>query len=172
MQQQTRQRTTRQRKSTPLPEKRGGTRQTTHSRHANTTHQHMVNHPPPFQAQKGGTQRKTERRKTREENTTRETRWCSGITCVLAGLRAHYPEHQHKEEERKTERRGRQTTRPHPPPFHNPQHSTTGQHAPQHIKSRQWTTDTTRPSTQHNRPPPFHNHITLSQRHNPKPTML
>ena len=49
MQQQTRQRTRRKRKSTPLPEKRRRTRQTTHRSHANTTHRHMVNHPPPFQ---------------------------------------------------------------------------------------------------------------------------
>ncbi len=37
MQQQTRQRQGRQRKSTPLPEKRGGTRQTPYCCHANTT---------------------------------------------------------------------------------------------------------------------------------------
>lgn len=42
MQQQTRQRTTRERKSTPLPEKRGRKKQTTRSRHANTAHRHMV----------------------------------------------------------------------------------------------------------------------------------
>ena len=48
MQQQTRQRQARQRQSTPLSEKRGGTRQTTRSRHADTTLQHMVNHTPPF----------------------------------------------------------------------------------------------------------------------------
>ena len=48
MQQQTRQRTRRQRQGTPLPEKRRRTRQTTHRSHANTTHRHMVNHTPPF----------------------------------------------------------------------------------------------------------------------------
>ena len=42
MQQQTRQRTRRQRKSTPLPEKRRRTRQTTHRSHANTMLRHMV----------------------------------------------------------------------------------------------------------------------------------
>ena len=45
MQQQTRQRTRRQRQSTPLPEKPGRTRQTTNCCHANTTHRHMVKPP-------------------------------------------------------------------------------------------------------------------------------
>ena len=63
MQQQTRQRTTRERKNTPLPEKRGRTRQTTRSRHANTTHRHMVNQPPPFQQEeRRGTKKDEERR--------------------------------------------------------------------------------------------------------------
>lgn len=40
----------------------------------------------------------------REEKTSNKgTQWCSGITCVLAWLRAHYPEHQHKEEEEEEE---------------------------------------------------------------------
>lgn len=115
MQQQTRQRTTRERKSTPLPEKRGRTKQTTRSSHANQAHQHMVNHPPPFQQQKkGGGQRR--------ENTTRQTQWCSGITCVLAGLRAHHPEHQQERQKRKRRRQRRQATRPH---TRTPRHSTT-----------------------------------------------
>ena len=107
MQQQTRQRQRRQRQSTPLPEKRGRTRQTTHRRHANTTHRHMVNHTPPFHNnRKDGVRRKTEEAREEEKRTTgRKTRWCSGITCVLAKLRAHYPEHQHKEEEERKRRR-------------------------------------------------------------------
>lgn len=119
MQQQTRQRTTRQRQSTPLPEKRGRTRQTTRRRHANTTHRHMVN------THRHSNKRKTEERgkagsgreKRQGDRGTKETQWCSGTTCVLAGLRAHYPEHQqHKDkgrqrktkEDRKTRRQGRE----------------------------------------------------------------
>lgn len=67
MQQQTWQRTRRKRKSTPLSEKRGRTRQTTHRSHANTTLRHMVNHTPPFQT--------IERRdKKKDEEQRRETR--------------------------------------------------------------------------------------------------
>ena len=68
MQQQTRQRTRRERKSTPLPEKRRRTRQTTRSRHANTTHRHMVNHPPPFQTIERRTVKKGEEQRRREHN--------------------------------------------------------------------------------------------------------
>nr|DAK32098.1 MAG TPA: hypothetical protein [Caudoviricetes sp.] len=59
------------------------------------------------------------------------------MTCVLARLRAHYPEHQHKEKE-KEEKRGRQATRPHPPPFHNTtrQHSTL-KHTPHQTQRQQ-----------------------------------
>ena len=126
-----RQRTRRKGKSTPLPEKRKRTRQTTHRRHANTTHRHMVNHPPPFQQQKkrrtvkkGGGRREEKRRESKQQG---ETQWCSGITCVLAGLRAHYPEHQQQERQRKKRRKDREkrktneeTTHPFctPPPFH------------------------------------------------------
>ena len=62
-------------------------------------------------------------------------------------------------------RRGKQTTRQHTltpshtPPSHNPQHSTTRQHAPPHIKSGQRTGDTTRPSTPHN----HHRYSTMTQ---------
>lgn len=107
MQQQTRQRTTRQRQSTPLSEKRRRKRQTTNRSHANTTLQHMVKPHRNSNRRKAGHEGRD-----REDETTRETQWCSGITCVLAELRAHYPEHQHEEEKRKTERRGRQSTRP------------------------------------------------------------
>ena len=145
MQQQTRQRTRRQRQSTPLPEKRGRTRQTTHRSHANTTLQHMVTTPPPFQHKKGGARRKRKRRKkedkTKEDKANnKKAQWCSGITCVLAWLRAHYPEHQHKKEEkeRKTERQDKQrelhthhtAAIPQPTTQYN---KTT--HTPQHIKS-------------------------------------
>ena len=124
MQQQARQRQTRERQSTPLPEKRGRKRQTTHSSHANTTHRHMVNHTPPFHNnRKDGARRKAVNRK---ERTQQGNTWCSGITCVLAKLRAHYPEHQQQKRQREKRRRQRrQATRPHthshpPPPFHNP----------------------------------------------------
>ena len=69
MQQQTRQRTRRERKSTPLPEKRGRKRQATRSRHANTTLRHMVNHTPPFQQKKGGKQGEEKRREHNKGNT-------------------------------------------------------------------------------------------------------
>lgn len=59
----------------------------------------MVNHPPPFNSRgKAGSRRKAAgRREKRREDKTRN-RMVFGITCVLAELRAHYPEHQHKEE--------------------------------------------------------------------------
>lgn len=125
MQQQTRQRTKRQRQSTPLPKKRRRKRQTTHRSHANTTHRHMVNHTPPFQTQKGGARRKA--RNGEERTQQRETQWCSGITCVLARLRAHYPEHQHKEEEGKRGRGHREEEdkqRDHTPQQDNTHHNT------------------------------------------------
>ena len=125
MQQQTRQRTRKKRKNTPLPEKRRRKRQTTHSRHANTTLQHMVNHTPPFQQKERRMVKKSEGLdNTKQSNTTRKTQWCSGITCVLAKLRAHYPEHHNKEEEKEREtRKTRQATRTtHPSPH---RHSTT-----------------------------------------------
>lgn len=46
----------------------------------------------------------THRKARRErEDKVRETQWCSGITCVLAGLRAHYPEHHNKKKEKEKE---------------------------------------------------------------------
>ena len=73
MQQQTRQRQGRKRKSTPLSEKRRRKRQTTRSRHANTTHRHMVNHPPPFHNnRKGEAQRKTGSGEKRREHNKRD----------------------------------------------------------------------------------------------------
>ena len=66
-------------------------------------------HAPPFQnteRRRGKeTGSRTEQKKRRQDN--RETQWCSGITCVLAGLRAHYPEHQHTKEEKGRERKRR-----------------------------------------------------------------
>ena len=187
MQQQTRQRQRRQRQSTPLPEKRGRTGQATRRRHANTTLRHMVNHPPPFQQKKGEargktrSERKARNRRHERGQDNKKIRWCSGITCVLAKLRAHYPEHQQqrggKDRKRKTNNK---TTHPHTLPPH-PRHSTTQhnktthttlKHTPQHIKSRQRTVNTTRPSTPHKPSPLFHNDTTLSQKHSTKPTML
>ena len=186
MQQQTRQRTRRKRKSTPLPEKRKRKRQTPHSRHANTTHQHMVNHTTPFQQKKGGTLRKTEE-KTRQEKTkltTRETQWCSGITCVLAGLRAHYPEHQHKEEKKERET-GRQDKQRELHTHHTHHTTAIPQPTTQYDKTRQdmhcrhnkvicrqYPPHTTRLSTQHKSSPLFPDKHTLSQKHKTKPTML
>ena len=103
MQQQTRQRQARKRKSTPLPEKRGRTRQTTNRSHANATVQHMVNtHTAIPLIERRGQER---RGRKRRDNTEQEQQWCSGITCVLAGLRAHYPEHQQTKRKRKKRRR-------------------------------------------------------------------
>ena len=52
---------------------------------------------------------------------------------MLAWLRAHYPEHQHKKEEGRR-KKNKKDKQPHPhhtphhiPPFHNPQHNTTRQ---------------------------------------------
>jgi hypothetical protein len=79
---------------------------------------------------------------------------------VLAGLRAHYPEHQHKEE--KEEKKGRKEEekteqRDHtpitPPPFHNPQHTMDSQQA----------LDTTAFPPQHKPSPPSRNNTTLPQ---------
>ena len=135
MQQQTRQRTRRERQGTPLPEKRGRKRQTTHRSHANTTHRHMVDTPAipthtkaDAEERRGAEQKKREekRRKERRREDNKKTQWCSGITCVLAGLRAHYPEHQHKEEEENREKRKTSNETTHPP-FHNPQHNATRQ---------------------------------------------
>ena len=124
---------------------------------------------------------KEKRRKARsreeKRNNRPKTQWCSGITCVLARLRAHYPEHQHKEEEEEEEEEDREkrktsneTSHPHttPPPFHNPQHSTTRQHAhhpetrattTRRVDSGQQTPRTLPPHTQSS--PPFRNDITL-----------
>ena len=64
----------------------------------------MVNHPPPFHKnRKGGVRRKAGSGE-REERTQQGNTMVFGITCVLAGLRAHYPEHQHKEEREEEER--------------------------------------------------------------------
>ena len=122
MQQQTRQRQRRQRKSTPLPEKPGRKRQTTHRRHAHRTLLHMVNHH--RHSKHTEERRKSEERRGVEEKRRGEdskgTCWCSGITCVLAGLRAHYPEHQHK---RKDKTRQDKQQELHTPSHHR--HSTT-----------------------------------------------
>ena len=113
MQQQTRQRQGRQRQSTPLPEKREGTRQIPYCCHAHRTLQHMVNTHRYSKTEERRRAKKGEERRSRGTNMEERTQWCSGITCVLAELRAHYPEHQHKEEERKrkTEKTGNSETR-------------------------------------------------------------
>ena len=95
----------------------------------------MVKHTPPFHNNRKG--RGTKKGEERG-NTTRETQWCSGITCVLAGLRAHYPEHQHKEEEEEEEEENREKkkasndTSHTPPPFHTPQHTHHNTHPTTH----------------------------------------
>nr|DAD86918.1 MAG TPA: hypothetical protein [Siphoviridae sp. ctio73] len=66
----------------------------------------MVNHtPPPFQH----TERLGKKRREKRRREDKETQWCSGITCVLAGLRAHYPEHRTTKRKRKRKRRRRRT---------------------------------------------------------------
>ena len=63
-----------------------------------------------------------ETRGTKKEERTRQqgkTQWCSGITCVLAKLRAHYPEHQQgKKEKKRQERQSNRTTHPTAIPTH------------------------------------------------------
>ena len=168
MQQQTRQRTRRKRKSTPLPEKRGGTRQTTRSRHANTTLRHMVNHTPLFQTIERRTVKKD------EEQTREDKRRQPRNTMVFGdNVRARWaaralPRTPTRKGRGRGRGRGRQATRPHThtthhaPPFHN-----TAQH---HTPHKEWTVDVflsdTKPSSL------FHNDTTLSQRHSTKPTML
>ena len=66
----------------------------------------MVNHTPPFQTRgKTGEERRGAGRREQTTIGRKETQWCSGITCVLAELRAHYPEHQHEEEEEEEDER-------------------------------------------------------------------
>nr|DAK24059.1 MAG TPA: hypothetical protein [Caudoviricetes sp.] len=97
---------------------------------------------------------------------------------MLAGLRAHYPEHQHKKKRKKRKKRKtnnktahQRTAIPQPTTQHNKTtHTTT--HKELTADSKHHTPHTTHPSTQHKPSPLFHNDTTLSQRHNPKPTML
>nr|DAO84562.1 MAG TPA: hypothetical protein [Caudoviricetes sp.] len=62
----------------------------------------MVKHTPPFHNKRKADGEKEEKKRTKNKTRhTRGTQWCSGTTCVLAELRAHYPEHHNKEKERK-----------------------------------------------------------------------
>lgn len=132
MQQSSRQRQTRQRQSTPLPEKPRRTRQTTHRSHANRTFRHMVNHtPPPFQTQKGETQKKGGERNRRERKTTRSAQ---GNTMVFGdNVRARRAARAlprtpiNEEEEERRRREGRQATRTTHPSHH---HHSTMTHTP------------------------------------------
>ena len=128
MQQQTRQRQRRQRKNTPLPEKRRRTRQTTRRSHAHPTLRHMVNTPTAIPTKrKAGHRRKAGREREEKKTSNKKTQWCSGITCVLAELRAHYPEHQttkrKRTEEKERRRQHTHTTAP-PPNTNHHRHST------------------------------------------------
>jgi hypothetical protein len=61
-------------------------------------------HTPPFHNRRKAVHKEKRRAEEKRITAGRErTQWCSGITCVLAKLRAHYPEHQHKEEEEQEE---------------------------------------------------------------------
>ena len=136
MQQQTRQRPRRQRKSTPLPKKRGGKRQTTNRCHANRTLRHMVNHPPPFQQRKSAEKKKGGGSRTEEKTRQQgKTQWCSGITCVLAGLRAHYPEHQHTRKKKKRKKKIEKTSNENYTPI-------THRHSNPHINHHRYSTMT------------------------------
>ena len=95
----------------------------------------MVNHPPPFQTME---KRDTKKGGKRKREHTRKTQWCSGITCVLAELRAHYPEHQHK---RKRGREEKEEDKQQDNTHHTETHT---------ITHKELTADTTRPSTPHN----------------------
>lgn len=124
MQQQTRQRTRRKRQSTPLPEKRRRTRQTTHRSHANTTHRHMVNHPPQFQ-QKGrrGTKK---RRRDNKENTMVFGDYARARMAARVLPRTPTTRETRKRRRRRRQKTNEETTHT-PPPFHNPQHNATRQ---------------------------------------------
>ena len=64
---------------------------------------------------KGGEQK--QKKKMRRKQNNKETQWCSGITCVLAKLRAHYPEHQ--QQKKKGEGEEEEESKPtHHTPFH------------------------------------------------------
>ena len=116
MQQQTRQRTRRQRQSTPLPEKRGRTRQTTRSRHANTMLRHMVN-PHRHSTITGKAGREEMRGAERREHNKEDTMVFGDNVRARKAARALPRTPTAREEERKRERRRRQATRPHTPPF-------------------------------------------------------
>ena len=64
-------------------------------------------------------ERRDAEKKRRKQN-DKGTQWCSGITCVLAGLRAHYPEHQRKRrrEEKEEEEKTGKTSNETMPPSH------------------------------------------------------
>ena len=94
----------------------------------------MVNPSPPFHNNrkaghegKAGSGEEGRKKRTQQGNTM-----VFGVTCVLAELRAHYPEHQRQEEEEKEENERRDHTPSHPPPFHNPQHNATRQDMHRH----------------------------------------
>lgn len=121
-----------------------------------------------------------QKEKTKEEKTTRKTQWCSGITCVLAELRAHYPEHHQQretEEDREEDREDREDKRRDQTPLHFHRHSTTHNTTRQHTHHtethttthKEMTVNTTRPSAPHNHHPypimtqPCHKDTTLNQ---------
>ena len=174
MQQPTRQRQTRKRQSTPLPEKRGRKRQTTRSRHANTTLRHMVNPPPPFHNnRKGGERGKAGSRERRREHNKGDAMVFGDNVRARRAARAlpRTPTIRRKRKRREDE--------PHPPPFHTPQHNTTRQNKTCTVVTTRWYADSIpyplspiRLSTQHKPSPLFPNNTILSQRHTPKPTML
>jgi hypothetical protein len=129
MQQQTRQRTRRQRPGTPLPEKPRRKRQTTHRRHANTIHRHMVNHtPPPFQTRRrkaDGEERHGAERRGEEDgrDNKRNTMVFGDNVRARRAARAlpRTPTIRERRErrERREQRRQDRQQESHTPPFHN-----------------------------------------------------
>lgn len=136
MQQQTRQRTTRERQSTPLPEKRRRKRQTTHRSHANTTHRHMVNHSPPFHNNRKGGEQGGERGKHNKRNTMVFGDNVRARRAARALPRT--PQQKEEEKERKT-RETRQATRTTHPSHHRHSitHNTMRQDKTRHALSSQ-----------------------------------
>lgn len=88
---------------------------------------------------------------------------------MLARLRAHYPEHQHKEEEEEREDERGRATRSHP--SHH-RHSTTHNDTTHNDKTRTATTHEWRANGRHHHHPTNHHHHSTITRHYHKDTTL
>ena len=123
----------------------------THGKH---THRHST-----AERRAGEARGREEEQQQQEE---RETQWCSGITCVLAELRAHYPEHQHKEKEEEEEDKTRQDKTSDDPPAipQSTHHDMTCTTITHHTKTHATTHDRVTVDSEHHRPSPLTQTIT------------